>query len=179
MLEGNTLEDIIGSKVRERQGRIEDDALHIQATKGGDNTMLTSSDLTILLTWHQHAKVATMKKAAKLAAWVAIVGSGRAPPSFERWTDADDAKLLESQSDVVEMAHTAIGHLEELKKKELLLAAMTMTEDEFATLAEKRNAVLNESNIDHPIMNAIDEAIGDESSVAGNDNDIMGEEEGV
>ena len=47
-------------KVRERQGRIEDDALHIQAMKSGDNTMLTSSDLTILLTWHQHAKVATM-----------------------------------------------------------------------------------------------------------------------
>ena len=34
----------------------------------------------------------------------------RAPPLFKRWTDADDAKLLESQSDVVEMAHMAIGH---------------------------------------------------------------------
>ena len=133
-------------KVCERQGRIEDDALHIQAMKGGDNTMLTSSDLTILLTWHQHAKVATMKKDAKLAAWVAIVGSGRAPPSFKRWTDTDDVKLLEAQSDSVEMAHTAIGHLEELKKKELVIAAMTMTEEEFTALADKRKELLNESS---------------------------------
>ena len=120
-----------------QRSRIEDDALLIQATKGGDNKLLTSTDLTTLLTWHQQAKVATMKKAAKLAAWVAIVDSGRAPPWFKRWTDAEDAKLLEAQSDVVEMAHTAIGHLEELKKKELVLAAMTMTEEEFNAMPRK------------------------------------------
>jgi hypothetical protein len=29
--------------------------------------------------------------------------------------------------DLVEMAHTALGHLEALKKKELVLAVLTMT----------------------------------------------------
>ena len=41
-------------KVHECQGRIKDDPLHIT---GGDNVLLTSSELIILLTWHQHAKL--------------------------------------------------------------------------------------------------------------------------
>ncbi len=48
--------------VCEHQERIETNMLHIQAMKSGDHTKLTSSNLTILLTWHQHAKVATMKR---------------------------------------------------------------------------------------------------------------------
>jgi hypothetical protein len=43
----------------------------------------------------------------------------------------------------VEMAHMAIGHLEELKKKELVLTAVTITEEEFTALANKRNGLLN------------------------------------
>jgi hypothetical protein len=60
-----------------------------------------------------------MKKEEKLSAWVAIVNRGKAPPSFEKWTDDDDLKLMEAQSDVVEieMAHTALGHMEAPKKK--------------------------------------------------------------
>jgi hypothetical protein len=52
----------------------------IQEAKGGDVMKLTMADLTILLTWYQHANVAKMKKDEKLAVWVAIVSSGRAPP---------------------------------------------------------------------------------------------------
>jgi len=43
----------------------------------------------------------------------------------------DEEQLKEAQSNVVEMAHTALGHLEALKKKELLLAALLMTQEEF------------------------------------------------
>ena len=46
---------------------------------------------------------------------------------------------MEAQSDIVEMAHTALGHLEELKKKEMVLAAMTMSNDEFDQLISQRN----------------------------------------
>ena len=105
------------------------------------------------------------------------------PPSFKRWTDAKDAKLLEAQSDVVEMAHTAIGHLEELKKKELVLAAMTMTEEEFNAIAEKRSALICESqNIHSPIpapeliVASIASAIDESSDMSGNADGIMGGE---
>jgi hypothetical protein len=91
--------------------------------------------------------VAKMKKDEKLAAWVVIVSSGRATPPYERWTGVDDAKLLEAQSEIVEMAHTALGHLEELKKKELVLAAMTMSNEEFNQLVAQRNQLIVESAV--------------------------------
>jgi hypothetical protein len=109
------------------QEKVATNAMIIQAAKGGDVTKLTGADLTILLTWCQHANVGKMKKDEKVAAWVDIVSSGRAPPLYERWTKVDDAKLLETQSDIIEMAHTALGHLDELKKKELVLVSMTMS----------------------------------------------------
>ena len=56
----------------------------ILETAGGDATKIKATDLTILLSWHQHPKVAGMKKEEKLSAWVAIVNRGKAPPSFEK-----------------------------------------------------------------------------------------------
>jgi hypothetical protein len=88
-----------------------------------------------------------MKKDKRLAAWVVIVSSGRATPRYERWTGIDDAKLLEVQSDIVEMAHTALGHLEELKMKESVLAAMTMNIEEFDQLVAQRNQLIVESAV--------------------------------
>ena len=87
-----------------------------------------------------------MKKEEKLSAWVAIVNRGKEPPSFEKWTDTNDVNLLEAQSNVVEMAHTALGHLEMLKKKELVLAVLTMTQEEFDKLAADRNELIVESS---------------------------------
>ncbi len=66
----------------------------------------------------------------------------KTPPSFDRWTNADEENLLEAQSNIVEMSHTAIGHLEEMKKKELALAAMTMSQEEFDQLVEQRRALV-------------------------------------
>ena len=37
------------------------------------------------------------------------------------------------------MAHTALGHMEELKKKELVLAACAMSQEEFDKLVAARN----------------------------------------
>jgi hypothetical protein len=106
------------------------------------------ADLGVLLTWYQHANIAKRNKPERLAAWAAIVSSGRAPSSYEQWTEADDANPLEAQSDVVEMAHTALGHLEDLKKKELVLAAMAMSNKEFDRMVAQRNQLIVESSDD-------------------------------
>jgi hypothetical protein len=121
-------------KVRERQERTESNALDILRRKGDDVTKLNSGDLSILLTWHQVSKVVDMNKDKKLAAWLRIVGSRKSPPSFEKWTDEDEVRLEEAQSEIVDMAHTALGHMEELKKKELVLAARAMSQEEFDKL---------------------------------------------
>jgi hypothetical protein len=87
-------------KVHERQERTESNALDILRRKGDDVTKLNSGDLSILLTWHQVSKVVDMNKDKKLAAWLRIVGSRKSPPSFEKWTDEDEVRLEEAQSDL-------------------------------------------------------------------------------
>ena len=108
---------------------------------------LTVANLAVLLTWYQHANVAKMKKDKKLAVWVVVVSSGKAPPPYEQWTGIGDAKLLEAQSDIVKMAHRALGHLEELKKKELVLAALMMSKEEFDQLVAQMNQLTVESAV--------------------------------
>jgi hypothetical protein len=112
--------------LRERQEKNQHVALNILQRKGANLTTLASADLIALLTWHQHPKVAGMLKEAKFVAWMGIKNSGKAPPLFKRWTNANEDQMLSAQSDIVEMAHMAIGHLEALKKRELLLAALTV-----------------------------------------------------
>ena len=107
---------------------------------------LTSIDLTTLLTWHKHPKVAGMKKDAKFVEWMEIKNRGKAPPAFERWIDGNKEKLLKAQSDIVDMAHTALGQLEALKKKELTLAAMTMPDDELEKLCADQKKLIVESS---------------------------------
>ena len=58
--------------LRERQEKCESVALDILERKGENSTTLMGTDLTALLTWHQHPKVAGMKKDAKFVAWMEI-----------------------------------------------------------------------------------------------------------
>ena len=53
---------------------------------------------------------------------------------------------VQQQSDIVDMAHTAFGQLEALKKKELLLSAMTMPKDEFEKMCADRKKLIVESS---------------------------------
>ena len=54
-------------------------------------------------------------------------------------------QLEEAKSDIVEMEHTHLGHMEALKKKELVLAARAMLQKEFDKLVADRNSVLGDS----------------------------------
>jgi len=53
---------------------------------------------------------------------------------------------------------------------------MTMTEEEFTALADKRNGMLIESS---PPVDAIENAIDDACSAPGNEVGIMGDLEGI
>ena len=74
-----------------------------------------------------------------LAEWLRIVGSRKTPPLFEKWMYEGEVMLEEVQSDIVDISHTALGHFEELKKKELVLAARAMSQDEFNKLVAAQN----------------------------------------
>ena len=113
------------------------------------------------------------------------------PPAFEKWTHNDEEKLKEVQSNVIEMAHTAISHLEALKK-EFLLAALLMTQEEFDNLTADQEKLIVElpSNNDRLISDAPNELIVDaadiqntcavaSSDTSGSEGGIMGGEQGV
>ncbi len=87
---------IRAKKVSERLDKNELNGRLILKAKGSNLLKLTVADLTILLTWHQHQKVAGMNKAAKVLAWKGIVDNNRKLPSFSRWTKADERKLAEA-----------------------------------------------------------------------------------
>ena len=81
-------------------------------------------------------------------------------------------RLEEAQLDVVEMAHTALGQMEALKKKELILAARAMSEEEFNQL------VLAQSNggetvTDEGIVNSFRDGDGDNRLLAVENPDIL------
>ncbi len=148
--------------MRARREKNESVALDILERKGDNPTKLTATDLMALLTWHQHPQVAVTKKDAKFVAWMEIKRRGKAPPAFDKWTNHDKEQLVEAQSDVVKMAHTALGHLEALKKKELLLAALSMSQKEFNQLAAERDKLIVESadsNVEPLIFDAPNELI--------------------
>jgi len=75
-----------------------------------------------------------MNKEQKLSKWGRIVSSGKPLLSYEKWIELDELRLEEAQSDVIEMAHTALGQMEALKKKELVLVEHAMSEEEFNQL---------------------------------------------
>ena len=65
-----------------------------------------------------------------------VTGAGTAvlspPPSTDAATAAVVTHTVTAQSDIVEMAHTALGHLEELKKKELVLVSTSFLSFRYA-----------------------------------------------
>ncbi len=80
--------------LHEHQEKSKYTAFDILERKGENLTMLTGTDLTAVLTWHQHPKVAGMKKDAKFVAWMEIKCCGKAPPAFKKWTHNDKKKLM-------------------------------------------------------------------------------------
>ena len=61
-----------------------------------------------------------MNKAEKVRAWKDIVDNNRQPPLFSRWTEDDERKLVEASEYMINIAHTALGRMQEMKKKELV-----------------------------------------------------------
>ncbi len=89
-----------------------------------------------------------MNKAAKVLARKGTVNNNQQPPSFSRWTKADERKLAEALITMVTIGHTALGRMVGMKKKELVLAAVTMSNEEFKVLRQDWERRLNEQITD-------------------------------
>ncbi len=139
---------IRAKKISERLEKNELNGRLILEAKSSNPLKLTVADLTIVLTWHQHQKISGMKKAAKVLAWKGIVDNNRQPPLFSKWTKADERKQAAVSVTTVTIRHTALGRMVDMKKKELVLAAATMSNDEFEVLRQDQERRLYEQRTD-------------------------------
>jgi hypothetical protein len=89
-----------------------------------------------------------MNKAAKVLAWKGIFDNNWQPPSFSKWTEADERKLAEASATTVTIGHTALGRMVDMKKKESVLVVVTMLNDEFEVLRQEWERLLNEQMTD-------------------------------
>ncbi len=77
------------------------------------------------------------------------------PSPFEKWTNANDLKFKEAKLDIVEMEHINLGHMKVLKKKELVLAACAMSQEEFDQLVADRQLLIVNSTSEEPPANKL------------------------
>ena len=91
---------------------------------------MNNAQLDTLLKWHNVQKGKNDNKEAKIIKWQQIWENGVQPPSFERWTLDDKAKLNALQKMEIDLSETAIGQLEQRKKREVTIAIRKMTREE-------------------------------------------------
>lgn len=129
----------IMKKIRQREERIDSEGRAIIEMKGHGGANYLMKELDTVLKWYATPKLGNMNKEAKLAAWTNICEKSLSPPTYTKWTEDDELKLVEASNPVVEMRHTALGRMESLKKRELTIAASKMTDEEFDAIVKARD----------------------------------------
>ena len=72
-----------------------------------------------------------MKKIAlKKQKWDVICAANKNPPSFQRWTDEDDAGLENNKNWSIDLEDTAYGRLVETNKRECIASVYVMSKEE-------------------------------------------------
>ncbi|KAL7546421.1 hypothetical protein ACHAWF_015054 [Thalassiosira exigua] len=94
-------------------------------------------DLVPLLTWYNVPRKDWGPKPNKLKLWKDILDKGTQPPSYEKWTEADDAKLEDLEKMEIDMKDTALGRLQSFEKRKLDAAVDSMDQDEREKLRRK------------------------------------------
>ena len=120
---------------RKKYAELEEKALQALARIDGDPRQLKAKELDTLLRWHGYKASEIKTKDTNYAVWLTIHIDGRAmtPPDNCRlppWTDEDEAALEHLRTSEIDMADTALGRMNELKKRELKVAITTMTQAE-------------------------------------------------
>jgi hypothetical protein len=124
-------------KVRQQQQMNEEKALAILSNEGVDPASYGVAQLNTLLAWHQVSVPPKSKKADKLARWRDIVASKKAPPTYAKWTDEDEQRLVALQSNVIGIGDTALGREIALRKKECEAATLHFSREERRAMIQK------------------------------------------
>jgi len=105
---------------------------------------LTVKVLNVLLAWHCVKKVGEMCREEEVKKWVEIHDSESQPPPFNRWSDEDEAELINASKTDLGICDTAVGRLEKKRVSDLKQAAIKMSDEEWAEIKRLRRSHGNE-----------------------------------
>ena len=91
----------------------------------GDFRKLKANELVALLRWYSVPAAEVGKKEDNFLVWMEMCGDDE--PADVSWLDSDERKLEELRTKETEMVDTALGRLQERKKRELRAAIPTMS----------------------------------------------------
>ena len=99
----------------------------------------------ILLAWYQVPNQ-TIKEQykyilAKKMWWQSIVRDGVLPPAYQQWTQEDEANFVELSKKEIDMKHTALGRLKEVRARECIASVDSMTDEQRSDLQRKLDAL--------------------------------------
>ena len=104
-------------------------------------TSLNGTDCGKLLTWHgiDNTNLSAEQKKAK---WSKIAAENRPEPTFEKWTNDDEARLEELKSTNLSIEDTELGRKKKAQETESLAAFASMTPEGKAEYLRKLNSMV-------------------------------------
>jgi hypothetical protein len=128
---------------------------------------LKGADLDVLLKWHQVKMEKGAKVPDKRRVWSEIVEEGRSPPSYEKWTEEDEERLMATTKSGLSLADTRFGREVATRKRELEASVDFMSREERERMIRKLHE-LNEEEAPATATGIEDEHTG-----------VIGEMDGV
>jgi len=110
------------------------------------NNNWTVGELNSVLSWHKVSKLDKMSKEDKLQKWDDICRRGLQPPAAKKWTEDDENALKEASRTDLVIGDTALGQLQDKKRKEVIDTARKFTQEEWAELAAARNSSADDTS---------------------------------
>ena len=87
--------------------------------------------------WHQVKMEKGAKVPDKRRVWKEICEEGRSPPSYEKWTEEDEERLMATTKSDLSLADTQFGREVATKKRELEASADFMSREERERMIRK------------------------------------------
>ena len=87
-------------------------------------------EMLTLLRWYKVDLEKYQLRANGLRKWEEILRSNVQPPSYQKWSDDDEAKLVDLKRKEIKISDTALGRHRDFQKRELLAGMVKMSEIE-------------------------------------------------
>ena len=133
-------------KYRKNLADVEEKATEALACVGSDFDQLKANEITYLLCWYQVPRNELGGKDANYNTWLDIYGVD--PPPYLKWTDVDEAQLVEHKKREINISDTALGHQQETNRRELDASVHLYMDKQLSSLKTK-TAEARDMNVDN------------------------------